>query len=175
MSSPPFSRYNKLLCPFLMKVVIFALITFLSNIVLYILKNMMLNVQEQRRLIFCLFLPYQCPWKMPFLNGVTQPKTTSEAFTSTKRPSSSPICKKPRFESRCSMPPFKVHKHFATFFFLYGSALNNPKTHNNTHFVSVFERWWQKHIQVRKEKLGDRIAALQQLVSPFGKVASSLL
>jgi len=24
--------------------------------------------------------------------------------------------------------------------------------------------------QVRKEKLGDRIAALQQLVSPFGKV-----
>lgn len=25
-------------------------------------------------------------------------------------------------------------------------------------------------IQVRKEKLGDRIAALQQLVAPFGKV-----
>lgn len=28
--------------------------------------------------------------------------------------------------------------------------------------------------QVRKEKLGDRIAALQQLVAPFGKVASSV-
>ena len=26
------------------------------------------------------------------------------------------------------------------------------------------------YTQVRKEKLGDRIAALQQLVSPFGKV-----
>lgn len=25
--------------------------------------------------------------------------------------------------------------------------------------------------QVRKEKLGDRIAALQQLVAPFGKVS----
>lgn len=28
-------------------------------------------------------------------------------------------------------------------------------------------------IQVRKEKLGDRIAALQQLVAPFGKVKLS--
>lgn len=27
-----------------------------------------------------------------------------------------------------------------------------------------------RHMQVRKEKLGDRIAALQQLVAPFGKV-----
>jgi hypothetical protein len=26
-------------------------------------------------------------------------------------------------------------------------------------------------LQVRKEKLGDRITALQQLVSPFGKVS----
>jgi hypothetical protein len=29
--------------------------------------------------------------------------------------------------------------------------------------------------QVRKEKLGDRITALQQLVSPFGKVPFSIL
>lgn len=28
--------------------------------------------------------------------------------------------------------------------------------------------------QVRKEKLGDRITALQQLVSPFGKVSKLL-
>lgn len=29
-------------------------------------------------------------------------------------------------------------------------------------------------VQVRKEKLGDRITALHQLVSPFGKVISAL-
>lgn len=29
--------------------------------------------------------------------------------------------------------------------------------------------------QVRKEKLGDRIAALQQLVAPFGKVRTTYL
>jgi hypothetical protein len=29
-------------------------------------------------------------------------------------------------------------------------------------------------LQVRKEKLGDRITALQQLVSPFGKVSTNI-
>lgn len=38
---------------------------------------------------------------------------------------------------------------------------------------SVVIKCWEIEKQVRKEKLGDRIAALQQLVSPFGKVISS--
>lgn len=39
-------------------------------------------------------------------------------------------------------------------------------------FIVVFI-CWEIEKQVRKEKLGDRIAALQQLVSPFGKVISN--
>lgn len=37
--------------------------------------------------------------------------------------------------------------------------------------IHVYPTWVLYMLQVRKEKLGDRITALQQLVSPFGKVS----
>nr|QDL88407.1 transcription factor bHLH110 isoform X1 [Cymbidium ensifolium] len=60
----------------------------------------------------------------PSLNGLTEGKRANCSGMDHLKPA-----KKPRFDSRPSLPPFKV----------------------------------------RKEKLGDRIAALQQLVAPFGK------
>ncbi|KAF9609480.1 hypothetical protein IFM89_016566 [Coptis chinensis] len=61
-----------------------------------------------------------------FANEVTETKRSSSVM---EPKASNTASKKPRFESRASLAPFKV----------------------------------------RKEKLGDRIAALQQLVAPFGK------
>ncbi|KAL5704721.1 hypothetical protein ACHQM5_023108 [Ranunculus cassubicifolius] len=64
----------------------------------------------------------------PFMNGgVADTKRSSNSVSEPK--ASHTASKKPRFEPRSSLAPFKV----------------------------------------RKEKLGDRIAALQQLVAPFGK------
>jgi hypothetical protein len=37
--------------------------------------------------------------------------------------------------------------------------------------MPTLDCFWLLCVQVRKEKLGDRITALQQLVSPFGKVS----
>jgi hypothetical protein len=59
---------------------------------------------------------------------------------------------------------------------LYGSEYKFP-FHKvfvlHTHSCMYARSTWVLYIymlQVRKEKLGDRITALQQLVSPFGKV-----
>lgn len=61
----------------------------------------------------------------------------------------------------------------------------SPGSRNNRHcrrsryhralLLSFLNPWWEIQLlmQVRKEKLGDRVTALQQLVSPFGKVKRS--
>lgn len=94
--------------------------------------------------------------------------------------------KKSRLEARSSCPPFKViHLFFLTIYqatlitvnswlisivilqnYLYICKL---RIHIVKSYLNCLE------IQVRKEKLGDRIAALQQLVAPFGKVRKMLV
>ncbi|XP_043813106.1 transcription factor bHLH110 isoform X2 [Manihot esculenta] len=77
-------------------------------------------------------------------DSLMEPKATQAAAT-----------KKSRLETRASCPPFKVC--FATV-----TAISYVEHKIICSFRTLIE-------QVRKEKLGDRIAALQQLVAPFGK------
>lgn len=72
------------------------------------------------------------------------------------------IIKRPRSDNLPSpLPTFKVHYIIHSHSIkLFGYRLSFPLIQNNF-FSSP---------KVRKEKLGDKITALQQLVSPFGKV-----
>jgi hypothetical protein len=88
-----------------------------------------------------------------------QPKTEGiqRACSTSKRSSSVPdspaAAKKPRIETPPALPTFKVCKIEYLNCEDFGSYALDPSSP-----------------QVTKEKLGDRITALQQLVSPFGKV-----
>ena len=94
---------------------------------------------------------------------------TLDSATITKKDACEPALKRPRIETPSPLPTFKVlycycllqfnfsFFHYATLFKLY---------HNFTLDFNQLDMYGQ----VRKEKLGDRVTALQQLVSPFGKV-----
>jgi hypothetical protein len=87
----------------------------------------------------------------------SQPEGIQKACSTSKRSSSVPdspaAAKKPRIETPPALPTFKVCKIEYLNCEDFGSYALDPSSP-----------------QVTKEKLGDRITALQQLVSPFGKV-----
>jgi len=94
---------------------------------------------------------------------------TLDSATMTKKDACEPALKRLRIETPSPLPTFKVFYCYcllqSNFFFFHFAAVFN--LYNN--FTLDFNQL-DIYGQVRKEKLGDRVTALQQLVSPFGKV-----
>jgi hypothetical protein len=92
--------------------------------------------------------------------------------------------KKPRLETPSPLPTFKVHIHILLLAYPNKlSAVNSNLTRFSWTSLVIIWCWMDlsfnkvAHVcnifQVRKEKLGDRVTALQQLVAPFGKVTEA--
>lgn len=111
---------------------------------------LIIEVLETKWLLLCLLSTQISP-------GGVQDSCSS----STKKTGSEPAVKKPRIETPSPLPTFKV-----------GIDSSRILINGIWSFTCTPAFRLITCLQVRKEKLGDRITALQQLVSPFGKVSS---
>ncbi|XP_040948071.1 uncharacterized protein [Gossypium hirsutum] len=75
---------------------------------------------------------------------------------------------------RAALPPVQERNRRKPEELNAGKKVNSRKVKNQLIRISIWDYIFNSHLSfffmVRKEKLGDRITALHQLLSPFGKV-----